>query len=81
MLVEDEDDFDDELAVRMLAYVMSLPKPQRAAAYRKLFGRLPPEGALDDFSLDAIKPYAAPIAVAGAALAAYLLFFRKRGRR
>jgi len=49
-VVESKSDEDKE---RALAYVMSLPKGQRAAAYTKLFGKPAPASVLGDWS-----PYA-----------------------
>jgi hypothetical protein len=41
---------DADTKARAMAYIMSLPKRQRTAAYVKIFGSVPPAGALSDFA-------------------------------
>jgi hypothetical protein len=62
------DTTDDEQTKRAMAYIMSLPKAQRAAAYVKIFGQPPPAGVLGDFDPGTAVTYAA-VAVGG-----YLLY-------
>lgn len=69
---------------RTLAYIMTLPKAQRAAAYVKFFGKAPPPGMLGGAGdglaglVDTLT--ANPLITAAAAAAAYFLLFRKKGR-
>lgn len=81
-LVTVEDD-PDKLA-RAMAYVMSLPKNQRLAAYRKLFGKEPPPGALGDYLevggvVDFIGDH--PIITAALGYLAYLWWTAQKERR
>lgn len=45
-VVVEDDEKDREKDRRIMAHIMTLPKPQRAAAYMKFFGKAPSEGAL-----------------------------------
>lgn len=78
LVVLTDTDEERERDRRAMAYIMSLPKKQRAAAYQRIFGRAAPEGALGAFDLDTLKSYALPV---GLGIAAYMLFIRKRRGR
>jgi hypothetical protein len=47
--------YDDDYTRRTLAYIMTLPKGQRLAAYVKLFGAAPPAGMLDGLGRRRVK--------------------------
>jgi len=68
-----------KLQHRAMATIMSLPKNQRAAAYKKMFGQAAAPGMLGDIGV-----MGEPWFWGGAALGVgvvWFLFFRKRGNR
>lgn len=73
LVVIDDDDRDKE---RIARYLASLPEKERAAAFAKIYG-----GAVSGIADDAAAFLKSPVGLIGIGFAAYLLFFRKRGRR
>lgn len=75
---------DDDTKTRALAMILALPKSQRMAAYKKVFGRSPPPGvlagALGDFTVGSVV-IPTWVAALGAAAVAYYVWKKMKGRR
>lgn len=67
--VQDTTDTD-----KILRFIATLPKNQRAAAYMKFFGKPAPQGMLGDFSFSLQSGLLVGLAIG----AVYFLFIRKR---
>jgi hypothetical protein len=75
---DDHKEQSQKLQARAMATILSLPKAQRAAAYKKMFGSSAPPGVLGDLALDMSQPWFWGGAALGVA-AVWFVFFRKRG--
>jgi hypothetical protein len=83
VVIDPSDDAAEQqhkLMARAMATIMSLPKAQRAGAYKKMFGSDAPAGALGDFSEWLTEPWFWGGAALGVA-AVWFTFFRKRPAR